>query len=382
MLNIFTITMTPINPPFDDGPKNIVFGVAQRLKDYRFYFITFLGRCFSRPDNTVFIISPFQPTGRHKMFLLQKVYISLIAMFMINKIDLFQFFFTPRPYFSSVFRRLLKRYNKVSIQIVSSVHTLLAKNRENEVSSLFFSDCVIVQSDYAKARLEGLGIRNVVRIYPGVDLNRFNKYGFESSAIKDERVNIIYPGTYEVLNDAYSLDEFCKIAIAVIEQYREARFTMVCRIREKQEYYLERKFKSMVEHYGLIDKFIFLNTLEDLPALFSKSSMVIMPSNKPMAGILEIPLVLLEMAALGKPVVFGRSAPLGELAGLGVGLQVKEESSHGYSELVIRLLKDKEFNRVVSRNSKEAVEKHFNMDCLARQYGEVYDSLKRKAYGS
>ena len=81
-MNIFTLTMTPINPPYDDAAKNIVVDVAKRLKGDRFLFVSsFFGKPFGHAKNMKFFRSPFQRTGRHKMSRFQKVYVAFCILF-------------------------------------------------------------------------------------------------------------------------------------------------------------------------------------------------------------------------------------------------------------------------------------------------------------
>lgn len=377
MANIFTVTMAPVSPPYDDGPKNIVIGIARRLNTHRFYFVSSFKNIFSECDNIDFIRSPFQKTGGYAMPALQKLFIFFIIIFKIKKIDIFQFFFTPRPYFSKIFGRMINLYHKRSIQVVSSVHTLLANNRKEMMPSLFFSDYVVVHSEYSKRIFLEAGVKNVVRIYPGIELSRFQPGGSgrEGRNLSENTQSIIYPGTYKALKESYSLEDFCKIAMNIREKAKNINFIMACRIRTKQERCLEDDFRKLIDRHGLGPCFSLLNTVENIPALFGSATIGIFPARKPMAGILEIPLVLLEMAYLGKPVIYGSVPPLEELSEKGLGIRVEDSSPEAYADEALRILHDEKLALAIGQRSRRAVSDYFNMESLAYEYGKLYDSL-------
>lgn len=372
-MKIFAITMTPINPPYDDGPKNIMLGVARRIKEHDFYFISSVGKCFGPEENITFIRSPFQKPGRHSMTILQKAFIFFTTIFNMKKIDVFQFFFTPRPYFSKIYRNLLKKNNKKSVQVISSIHTLFDKNTKESIPSLFFADYVVVHSDYSGKVLSDMGVKNIVRIYPGIELARFNA----DKVNADSNFNIIYPGTYKILDESYSFDKFCEIASTVRDKNDKARFIMACRIRTGEDRILENKFKAAVERHGLKNIFVLLRTVDNMPELFNKCAAGIMPAARPMKGILEIPLVLLELSALGKPVLYSNVPPLDEIAKAGIGIKVAGPGPISYAEILIKLLADERTVLETGERSKEAVKKYFNMDRVAGEYQKLYENLRR-----
>lgn len=376
-MKIFTITMTPINPPYDDGAKNMVMGVARRIGEHSFYFVSSLGKKFQNNGNIIFIQSPFQKQGKHSMSFMQKLYVSLIAIFMVKKLDIFQFFFTPQPYFSNVYKKFIKRNNKRSVQIVTSIHTLFDKNKEDVTPSLFFADRVVVHSEYARKRLLNLGVKNVVKIYPGVETERFKPLSFNKAWTSGNTAKIVYPGTYKILNDSYSFENFLKITSDVIEKIPDIEFIMTCRVRTGEDAILKKKFGSLLKKYH-IRNFTLLDTVDDMPSLFNSCAAGIMPANRAMIGILEIPLVLLELAALKKPVIYGGVVPLDELESKGIGIRITEDSAKAYSGALIRCLEDERFASEVGIRSQDAVMRDFTMDTAAAQYRKIYSDIQGK----
>jgi len=379
-MNIFTVTMAPINPPYDDGIKNIVLNVARRVRKHHFFMVSSAyGESFPREGNITYIRSMFQRTGRQRMSLLQKLYVFSNIVLSPRKIDAIQFFVTPQPYFSGTFRKVLAANGKRSIQVLSSVHTMREKNKEDEIPGLFFADRVVVYSEYAQKTLEGYGVKNTVRIYPGIDVERFSGVGTEKSfprgTFSEDGVNILYAGDYKVLRKSFSFEGLCVTAKRVIERFPRARFIMACRLRSGEDEALKKEFIGMTRGLGITDNFSFLDTVEDMPSLFRKCDLGVMPAVKPMAGVLEIPMVILEMALSGRPVLYGDVPPLDELSDKALGVMVRGGGPEDYAEKIVELLEDKKKAASVGASSRDAVMKFFNMDVVAAEYERLYDGL-------
>lgn len=382
-MNIFTITMVPINPPHDDAAKNIVIGIARRITTHYFYFISSFKKNFAEQSNITFIRSPFQMADRHSMSFFQKIFVLVVVFLMMKRIEIFQFFFTPQTYFSSIFSRLLKKHNKKSIQIVSSIHTLYTKNPKETIPSLFFADYVIAHSEYAKRKLTEAGVKNIVRIYPGIEPERFNIQNLKqkssaSISFSQDDINIIYPGTYTILNNSYSFEKFSKIVLNVTERFNNVRFIMACRTRTKDDFILQRKFKEQAQKFNISRFFKFLNKIDNMPSLLYQCNIGIMPAENQMVGVLEIPMILLEMAALGKPVVYGNTPPLDELEEKGLGIMANNASAENYTDNLSRLLENSKYAAKIGERSKETALRHFNMDTIASEYKKLYDDLESK----
>jgi glycosyltransferase involved in cell wall biosynthesis len=295
----------------------------------------------------------------------------MATVFLKNKIDLFQFFVTPQPYFSKFYKKFLMTNKRASIQITTSIHTLFDRNRKESISSLFFADHVVVNSDHAKRMLEDAGVKNVIRIYPGVETERFKPLVAKNTCCGRK---VVYPGTYKILNDSYSFEDFLDIAVHVTKYVPDVNFVMACRVRTREDALLKKKFISLLKARD-ISNFTITDTVEDMPALFNDCVAGIMPAKKPMVGILEIPLVILELAALGKPVVYGNVAPLDEISTKGIGILAADNTVGSYAESLKKCICDVAFSSQVGARSRDAVSRDFTMDNVASQYRQLYRSM-------
>jgi glycosyltransferase involved in cell wall biosynthesis len=188
---------------------------------------------------------------------------------------------------------------------------------------------------------------------------------------------VIYPGAYKILNDSFSFSGFISMAENVLKERPDTIFVMACRIRTKEDKDLENAFKGMAEERKLAKSFLFLNTVEDMPSLMRECAAVIMPASSPMAGVLEIPMVLLEAAYMERPVIYPSFEPFDELTEKGIGSAVADMSADGYAKEVINVLTDKTAAGRMGKVSREAVKKDFSFRKMVEAYGELYASLKR-----
>jgi glycosyltransferase involved in cell wall biosynthesis len=152
---------------------------------------------------------------------------------------------------------------------------------------------------------------------------------------------------------------------------------MACRIRTVKDLLLEKKFKAMVAEHGLAGKFVFLNTVKNMAGLIRECDIGIMPAKDRMAGVLETPMALLEMACMSKCVVYSDVAPLDELYANGIGAMLPAQSLPGdYAKAILDLIGDERKYAFVADRSRQAVLENFNIVKMADRYREIYDSLK------
>jgi glycosyltransferase involved in cell wall biosynthesis len=187
----------------------------------------------------------------------------------------------------------------------------------------------------------------------------------------------LYAGAYSILDSSYSFDGLCSIAEGVSKACNDVVFVMACRIRTVKDLLLEKNFKAMVTERGLAEKFVFLNTVKDMAGLIRECDIGIMPAKDRMAGVLETPMALLEMACMSKCVVYSDVAPLDELYANGIGAMLPAQSLPGdYAKAILDLIGDERKYAFVADRSRQAVLENFNIVKMADRYREIYDSLK------
>lgn len=378
-MNIFTLNLVPINPPADDAVKNMLVGIAKRKKENTYYFVSsFWDRPFEKTGNVIFFRSPFQRTGRHSMSFMQKIYIFTMMLLSAKKIDLFQFIITPQPFLSLVLKKLLSYAGKPSVQVVPSVHTLYQKNKEPRASELFFADRVVVHSDHTASVLRAIGVKGVVRVYPGVDIGALESIaaGEKENRYKIRERMILYAGSYKILERSFGLDEFLEMSALITKKNGDVKIVMACRLRTDDDRRLMNIFISSAEKMGIRGMFSFEGTVEDMPRMINAADICIMPCKNGMPGVLELPMVLLEAAALGKVIVYGNVPPLGEMTALNIGVAVDGGDAKKYAIEIGALLSDGEKRRRIGEVSRASVARNFSIDRVAEDYENIYTAIR------
>jgi phosphatidylinositol alpha-1,6-mannosyltransferase len=374
-VTVFSVTMAPLGRSFDDGPRNIVFTTARESPGYRFIMVGTFSPPAERPYNLVVIRSPFQSGGTHSMPAAQKLFVFIAMLVNMPRVDIYQFFFTPTRLFAGICGGLLRITGKHPLQVVSSVRTLKSRTR-GDIRGLFFSNPVVTQSASAAVFLRKRGISSVRRVYPGIDLGRFdpdNAGNFDG--LGKDGPNILYPGNYSLMAQAYTFGCFFEIVKAIKADLPRVVFVMACRIRTPADAELEKKFAEKAESLGLAESFIRMNTVCDMPALMNSCQMGFLPAETEMVRVLEVPMVIPEMAALKKPFVYGRIEQLEEIRKMGLGACPDDNTPVAYAALIKNILSDRARRQEVIASSREAVERYFDIRGTASEYRQIYDEL-------
>jgi len=378
-MRIFIITTFPIRLPYDDAAKNLAIELVKNLRNHKFTLIG-SGKNFLKKFNVKWISFPFPRKKQNMPFSQRALVFFNIGMLHMPKTDIFHFIVTPERYSSLLFRILFRLFGKKSVQTITSIHTLEAKRKYKDLETLFFADKVVCLSDYSKDKLKRAGVKNVKRIYPGISLIRFNPEKIKQAKKlgKGKEHIIVYPGNYKLLDSCYSLDKFCKIIKRTISELHDVRFIMVCRIRSNKDKQLERKFKSLATSYNISDNITYLNLVEDMPSLFKACDLGIYPAEKAMADVFEMPLVLLELMAMKKPIIFGNTPPLNEIMKSKIGVMLSSNSPESYAKEIVRLIKNTKLRKEMGNNGRKTVMKHFNLDDSIKNYETVYKEINKK----
>jgi len=162
------------------------------------------------------------------------------------------------------------------------------------------------------------------------------------------------------------LDVFLKAAKLVLQQYPEAKFVVT--LHEKRgvinnvRSFASKMLGSAVEVKGVVSNMAGLMGSVDVLAVPFRST----------EGISDIPLVVLEAMAIGKPVVASNVGGIIEVMKDGRnGLLVKPDNVDALAKAVISLLHDSELKTRISREAIESV-KHFYYRNVSKRLSDLY----------
>jgi hypothetical protein len=160
------ITSVPLNPPWDQGDKNLAYALTCALPHIRYRVLT--NRRGLQPIGLNLISEPLYSSRKPSLAEKAYVFFQLLSKGILpasgngySKIDLYHLIY--RPYLLS--SRLLKVLP--DFRHVPTIHTIPATTSPRHLKrELFFARRNVVISEYGYKRLTELGLDNVVYIPP------------------------------------------------------------------------------------------------------------------------------------------------------------------------------------------------------------------------
>src|SRR5690606_24927686 len=119
-----------------------------------------------------------------------------------------------------------------------------------------------------------------------------------------------------------------------------------------------------------------LETIDNMPALISRSTVCILPIDNTF-GKVDLPLFLIEAAALGKPVIVSDISPMNEILQDPIGLSVPKSDSVSLAESICKLIKD---GKPYGEHGIRVVEQRYNIKNICNQYLKIYQELCNERY--
>jgi len=227
---------------------------------------------------------------------------------------------------------------------------------------------VVVVSDYLRRLFveAGFPAEKIVRIYNGVDLNRFargaggrlrGELGFPDNA------RLI--GMVANLRPSKGYEYFVQAARQVTDSIPEARFVVV----GEREEGIARQLESLLRQWGLEDRFAFLGFRADVPEILADLDVFVLSSVSEGLSIATI-----EAMAAGKPVVVTRSGGPPEVVEDGrTGLLVPPADPQALASRICELLRNPGLAATLSRNARAEAESRFSLARMIREYESLYE---------
>lgn len=369
-MNIFMITK-PVSPLWDEGSKNLAFGLCNQISDHKFHLMTCKDTKLPYKENiTYHYFYPKNALNIPKISMFDKIRL-FYKIFNQKDIDVYHFIFTPRIFSSLTASMFLRFSNKKSIQTVSTTLT------DSKLKKCLFADKIVVLSEWTKNRILKLGFTNVTKINPGIDLNKFSKKKISTvreklKLSKDDFV-ILFPSEY-------SIDRGTRITLEMfrdlVKVFSKTKLIFACRIRGKKDVKEKIFLMEIVEKLGLKDKVLFLERVKFMPELINSSDLIVFPIASQDLKM-EIPMVLLESLALEKPIIISDIPPFNEITRKrNIGFKVRPGNIKELLKSVTSLIRNKKLKNNLGKEGRILIEKEFNIKNVAQEYKKLYEMLR------
>jgi phosphatidylinositol alpha-1,6-mannosyltransferase len=357
----------PIVAPWDDGSKCLVRDIARGLK-------------IAEP--TV-MVSPGGPSlgprvrrehvyGASSRFAPPSAALAFNRIMFGDPLDAWHFVFAPNAASSSA-AHLAIRSQRSRGWRGKVVQTVASRPKSFERSrALFFGDRIVALSEWTRGQLLRIGVRDhVVRVIPPCAAEPFRDSGPRASR-EEVRARldvgdgplIVYPGDLHVSSGAATV---ALAAPDVLRAVPGARFVFACRKKNAEAAY-EIGLRAALR--GLEPFVRIAGDVDDMHALLAAADVIAFPVDD-LYGKVDLPIVLLESMALGKPLVLASGGPLDELPGAFVAPRDHTELARS----IIELCRDDSARAHFGELGKRVWRARHTPDVVAAQHDALYAEL-------
>jgi glycosyltransferase involved in cell wall biosynthesis len=271
------------------------------------------------------------------------------------------------PRLSASFLRAVRKVTRRPL-----VHTIPSLGDRPLRPHLLPGDVSVVFSRHASERLARYGVENVVRLMPPIDLDRLRP-GTPPERLRHElRIGeraILSAGHYGA---ASGLDVLVEAFARLPGDLADAKLVLAYRHHPWQDARRERaRLMDLAARAGVAARTRLLGRVDDMPALVAAcSTTVLVPRS--LESKMDLPLIVLESLALGRPVIVSAVPPASEaLLGQG-GMAVAPGDPSALASALTELLRSPKTARAMGERGRAAALRTCDPRRVVERYQEVY----------
>lgn len=371
MKKILLVTR-PLVPPWDEASKNFAYFLAKSLESHHISILTTPTWLPDLPAN----VTQVPCYTQNDLDFSEKLRLLSSLRKLRGKFDITHYLFTPTRKNTSLINFFSRPTHGKTVQTIATLREDLYGAKQWR--QLLFADRIIVYSDYSKNILERVGFDNVTRIYPGIDLSLYRPQKKDTAALEYFRLSsqdfvVMYPGEYVRLGATDMITEW------LIEHYRahpdsDMKFVFACRVKHEDDHLKKIAITERFEEAGILDRIRFTDTYDDMPTLYNLADIMIFPVGD-MRGKFDVPLVIIEAYACGKPVILSDLPIFREFSNDQICATIPRGSLEALEEIVSSLKAHPSARAAFGRRARIFVEQIFDLKETVRQYEDIYDSM-------
>lgn len=230
---------------------------------------------------------------------------------------------------------------------------------------------VFVMTNYTKNKILK-HTKNASIVLPVVDPKRYRPINNQEKSFFRKKLNldsfskiIIIPGEYGRLE---MTDNLMSIVKQIGHKQPEALFVFSFRLKTKHDLQAENTTKKTLEGYNVL----YLNTVNNYFEYVAASDFALFPA-KNMLGKFDLPLALVEIMAMGKPVLHTDIAPLNELYNAKDGFCLPDNPDIFANKIVENINNNELYKNLSNTTLREA--QRFMPENVIPDYESLYDSV-------
>ena len=238
----------------------------------------------------------------------------------------------------------------------------------------FPGDVTVVLSEHTRRMLEDVGVPNVVRIYPPVDVSRLRGAAARAGVAVDLALGqraILYPVHF---GPDSGIKEMILAFARLPEELNDSVLVLACRAHAWQNAQHEtRQVLEWVRQAGVAQRVRVESHVADMPALIAACAVTALVPAK-LGSKMDLPMAILESLALSRPVIVADRPPMNEaLLGDG-GMMVSYGDIAGLTAALARLLADQDLRRRLGAQGHDAVLRLCDPMLAVERYQQIYDA--------
>ena len=245
----------------------------------------------------------------------------------------------------------------------------------------FVGDATVVVSEHTRRRLTEAGIPKVFLIYPPLDVDALEPQNQDAPAQVRRRLGlgqkaILYPAHYgERSGISETLRAFAEAR--ALRGLEDTTLVLACRTHPWQDReHEERTVLDLAEELGIKGAVRITGSVADMPALILACTVTALVPEK-LGGKMDLPLVVLESLALGRPAIVSDRAPINEALLDGGGYAVPYGDVRALSRAMSRLLGDSRLRERLAERGRAAVREACDPGQVVEEYHRTYDLLSQ-----
>ncbi|MCK9379025.1 MAG: glycosyltransferase family 4 protein [Candidatus Moranbacteria bacterium] len=371
MKKILLVTR-PIAPPWDEASKNFAFTLAKDLSKNENLELHLMTNGVVSELPKEIIQEQVYTQSQNDFDFYQKIRSLFFQLKNKDKFDITHYFFTPTKFNSFIIKNFIQNKNAKSIQTVATLRQDLFS--DEELKNLMFGDLIITYSDFAKEKLLSLGIKNVERIYPGIDLENYSpketRVKNENYALDDFVIN--FAGEYTRLG---AMDDVVEAFIEVSGKIPTAKLSMAVRVKNEKDADKKNEVVEKLRKNNLLEKVVFHDDGKfNMADIYNLADISIFPVQN-MRGKFDVPLVVVEAMACAKPVIISNIPILEEFSSKENSVQIEAGNVEQLTAAILELHDNPEERKTLGISAREYVKQNFDIKNVSKQYAEVYESI-------
>lgn len=365
----------PIVPPWDEASKNFAYFLARSVAGHELTLLTAGGATIpdlpqTVTEESIYDSATFDLAAKGRLLSYLRSHRS--------DFDITHYLFTPTKLNSKLIKLFAFPKSGKTIQTVATLRSDLYDAAT--LRKLLFADLITVYTDATKAKLAALGITNVERVYPGIDLDRYQPRPKSQAVLDQYQLTpddflVVYPGEYTRLGATdFLVDTLIRhFTGAIAEPFV---FHFACRIKNEADRVKREEIRERFRAAGCLDRIRFDegHATADMAALYNTADVVAFPVGD-LKGKFDVPLIIIEAYASGKPVILSDLPAFEEFSNDQISATIARLDSAALIDKILYLKHHREHSESLGKNARAYALAHFDLRETARRYSELYASL-------